>query len=152
MGVDIFFLVSGFGCCASLTKNPDVPAFYKRRAVRILPTWLTILLIMHLIGLRIGAHCPHTFWEGIQWYTGLGWWLGGLYYEWYIPTLLLFYVFAPLLFRMSGRQLLVGMGVAVLAGLLFHRFGLFEHLYMSYQRIPVMMLGFWAFKEFSKER
>lgn len=151
MGVDIFFLVSGFGCCASLTKNPDVPAFYKRRAVRILPTWLAILLIMHLIGLQIGAHCPHTFWEGIQWYTGLGWWLGGLYYEWYIPTLLLFYVFAPLLFRMSGRQLLVGMGVAVLAGLLFHRFGLFEHLYMSYQRIPVMMLGFWAFKEFSKE-
>lgn len=44
MGVDIFFLVSGFGCCASLTKNPDVPAFYKRRAVRILPTWLAILL------------------------------------------------------------------------------------------------------------
>ncbi len=151
IGVEIFFLVSGFGCCASLSKNPDIVAFYKRRTVRILPTWLLILLIMHLIGLRIGANCPHTFWEGIQWYTGLGWWIGGISYEWYIPTLILFYVFSPLFFRLSKKQLLAGIGFAILAGLIFQHFGIIEHVYMSYQRIPVFMLGFWAYKACNNE-
>ena len=150
IGVEIFFMLSGFGCCASLSKNPSVTAFYKRRAIRILPTWLTILLIMHLVGLHIGAHCPHTLWEGVQWYTGLGWWIGGMSYEWYIPTLILFYLFSPLFFRMNERQILVGIGIAVFVGLLFQHFGLIEHVYMSYQRIPVFMLGFWAYKALSK--
>lgn len=150
IGVEIFFLVSGFGCCASLSKNPSVSAFYKRRAVRILPTWLVILLVMHIVGLRIGANCPHTLWEGVQWYTGLGWWIDGMYFEWYIPTLILFYIFSPLFFRMNEKQLLFGMVIAIVAGFLFQYIGILDHVYMSYQRIPVFMLGFWAFKALSR--
>jgi peptidoglycan/LPS O-acetylase OafA/YrhL len=55
IGVEIFFFVSGFGLCASLQKNPSTGSFYKRRLVRILPTWWLILGAMNIIGVRLGG-------------------------------------------------------------------------------------------------
>lgn len=55
IGVEIFFLVSGFGLCSSLTKNPNIIQFYKRRFIRIIPTWWFILGFMHVVGFVSGG-------------------------------------------------------------------------------------------------
>lgn len=65
IGVDIFFLVSGFGLCSSLTKNPDIIQFYKRRLIRIIPTWWLILVFMHIVGLISGGGELSAFVVGV---------------------------------------------------------------------------------------
>lgn len=150
IGVEIFFLVSGFGLCASLAKNPDILQFYKRRLIRILPTWWLILAIMHVLGLYMGMRCPHTVWESVQWYTGLGWWNGGLSFEWYMPTLIAFYLIAPLVNKLSNKGLIAGILIFVLTGILLHEFKILEHVYMSYQRIPVFLMGFLMYRKYKE--
>lgn len=40
VGVDIFLFLSGVGLWFAWTKTPSVNHFYRRRLIRILPTWL----------------------------------------------------------------------------------------------------------------
>ena len=150
IGVEIFFLVSGFGLCVSLTKNPDILSFYKRRLLRILPAWWFILAMMHVIGLILGVKCPHTLWEAVQWYTGLGWWIGGMNFEWYVPTLLLFYLIAPFVNKLSDKKILTGIFLFVVLGFVFHVTGILEHVYISYQRVPVFLMGFLMYRWYRK--
>lgn len=142
IGVEIFFLLSGFGLSQSLSKNSNLGEYYKRRLTRIIPTWWLILLLMHLVGWVAGLKVPQTLGENIEWYTGLGWWLNGLCYEWYMPTLIVFYLIAPFIHKLSNRALLVLIISSVIGGVLLHEFGLLEHVYMSYQRLPIFVMGF----------
>lgn len=57
---------------------------------------------MHILNLYFGNDCPHSFFEALLYYTGIGWWIhcmfecgNSVYYEWYIPTLLVFYFLFP---------------------------------------------------------
>lgn len=43
-GVDIFVFASGLGCYHSLTKRYDPPAFFKKRVLRILPSYYAVLI------------------------------------------------------------------------------------------------------------
>lgn len=123
IGVDIFFFLSAFGLCFSLEKKPGLLPFYKRRLKRILPTWLLILFIVHIIGLicihySIGLFfdmIPQDIRQYFTWYTGLGYWIINFvpvraphewYYEWYIPTLLFFYLITPWLYKQSSKMLI----------------------------------------------
>lgn len=151
IGVEIFFLVSGLGLSQSLSKDSDLWRFYKRRSVRIIPTWLAILLLMHIVGYVAGFNIPHTWSEYIEYYTGVGWWLGGMFYEWYMPTLIAFYIIAPFLQKMSDKTLIVVIISSVIGGMLLHEFRLLEHIYMSYQRIPIFIMGFWLYRLSKKE-
>lgn len=42
VGVDIFLFVSGLGLVFAWKKLPDIKVFYKRRFLRVYPTWLLI--------------------------------------------------------------------------------------------------------------
>ena len=44
-GVEIFMFVSGFGLYFSLDKNPSLLIFYRRRLLRIFPTFPTYYII-----------------------------------------------------------------------------------------------------------
>jgi peptidoglycan/LPS O-acetylase OafA/YrhL len=61
LGVDIFFLVSGFIITTLLLREEkenghiDLPAFYVRRFFRIVPLYLTILSVYFVLGIR-NAH------------------------------------------------------------------------------------------------
>ena len=48
IGVDMFLFLSGIGLWYSWVKNPSVSHFYKRRLLRIFPTWLVISSIYYL--------------------------------------------------------------------------------------------------------
>lgn len=55
-GVDIFVFASGLGCYHSLTKRYDPPAFFKKRVLRILPSYYAVLIPWVIFqALRVGV-------------------------------------------------------------------------------------------------
>ena len=159
-GVDLFFLVSGFGLAHSLSKNPPVVLFYKKRAIRIVPTWWAIMLLFAIVSLFCGLYVTPKWWQVFLKYSGIGWWLHGcfpclqpmlIYHEWYIPTLLLFYLFAPLIYRIPTKGLLGITLLLMLCGVLFPVFHFLDSIYISYSRIPVFILGFFAYQLFTSQ-
>jgi len=149
MGVDIFFFVSGFGLCASLTKNSSTKRYFIRRFSRIIPTWQIILALMAILGILVGLKgFPSTSADYFYWFTGLGWWTGNCNFEWYIPTLIVFYIFAPLLSKLSVKKLAIVTVLSAMTAILF-RGGILHvlnHVYMSYSRIPIYVSGFLVYK------
>lgn len=107
IGVDVFLFLSAMGLTYSITKNPCVIAFYKRRIWRIMPTyWLIMtcvyLFVITLMFLHIMPDnyypIPRNCWQWVQAYTTLGYWVkDGIYYLWYIPAILLLYLLFPFL-------------------------------------------------------
>ena len=165
MGVDVFFFLSAFGLSYSLKKCQSQLEFYKRRIIRIIPTWLLVLFLMHVLGVvvtmvmpKLPFHYPHDCIQAFLWYTGIGYWINGFlenplccYYEWYIPTLLLFYLIAPFIYKKTTSKLYVLLILSTVISFLFSYFGFLYSLHLSYQRIPVFILGFVVYRMVSGE-
>lgn len=159
MGVDIFFFLSAFGMGYSLREREG---FYKRRMNRILPTWITMLIIIHVLGVVVlryrpdlPFHIPHSFSQFICWYTGIGFYIANIfnleektsyYYEWYIPSLLLLYLITPFLYRQSNKVLGVLLIVALIAGQMIISYYNVYLLSLFITRIPIYILGILAFR------
>ena len=47
VGVDIFLLLSGIGLYFSYSKNNDKKYFYKKRVLRILPTFIPVAIVWY---------------------------------------------------------------------------------------------------------
>lgn len=149
MGVDIFFFVSGFGLCASLSKGGSVGSFFKRRFFRIIPTWWIVLAAMAIVGMLWSLKgFPKSPSDLFFWFTGLGWWSANCNFEWYIPTLLVFYLFSPLLARMKLKPLCISTAVSIFVAILLGRgmLHILDHMYMSYSRVPIFIFGFVVYK------
>ncbi len=98
-GVDIFLLFSGFGLCYSFNKY-NLLLFYKRRLVRVFPM---LLLLGFFVSFN---YTGYTVWDYICNMTTLYYYhLGGDIYEWYLASLLLFYLIFPLLYKCSSKIL-----------------------------------------------
>lgn len=146
-GVDIFFFVSGFGLCASLSKNVSTKQFLQRRFFRIIPTWWFILIAMAIVGSWASLKgFPASGADYFYWFTGLGWWTGNCNFEWYIPTLLVFYLFSPFFARLSKKNLLIIIIATMVAAVILGYFQMLQHVYMSYSRIPIFITGFLVYK------
>ena len=140
-GVDIFFFLSALGLSHSLSKHSNTLAFYSRRFWRIVPTFLFFLIVIHLVGSLLDYPHPKTLIQNLCWYTTIGWWINGFFkdpycyfYEWYIPTLILFYAFAPILYKCSKKRLLTIMLLSTMLSLIFSFFGIrvFNLMYPTY--------------------
>lgn len=160
-GVDIFIFLSSIGLCYSLNKNPSTISFVKRRFIRIIPTWLVVLIGVHVIGAivvfikpELPFYYPHSPYQLICWYTGIGYWISDFvsgqkyeyFYEWYIPTLLLFYSFAPYLFKQGKKTLVVLFVLSVIITELMSFYQVLYYLHFTYQRIPIFILGFIVYR------
>ena len=98
-GVELFILVSGFGLFLSLDKNSNLTHFYKKRFLRIFPTY-------YLLGIFASIFLYHdTIITYVFRYTTIGFWIGGVYGEWYIPSIVILYLFAPFLKKLYDRKL-----------------------------------------------
>ena len=98
-GVDIFLFVSGFGLYFSLKKESKYFSFYKKRLFRIFPTY-------YLLGLIASIFLFHdNILTYLYRYTTLGFWIGSIYWEWYIPSLILLYLLAPFFKKMIERKM-----------------------------------------------
>lgn len=113
-GVDIFMLLSGYGIGKSLLKN-SVKQFYKNRIHRILPLWVLMILFDNAIKYLIGEGTTITLLlcdlSTISFYTH-----PNSLPEWYLATLILFYLISPLykyLLEKTGWILLIIISVSI---------------------------------------
>jgi peptidoglycan/LPS O-acetylase OafA/YrhL len=148
LGVDIFITLSAFGLCFSLSKDSNYLSFIKKRVLRILPTWWLLITVMMLVGMTLAYNNhPHNISQFLYYYSGLGWWFfhnepfGIYYYEWYIPTILLFYLLIPWLYRWSNKVLLLSLILAITGGVLLSFFHIEERLNFSYFRVAAFIYG-----------
>jgi len=147
-GVDIFLFFSGYGLCYSINKN-GVGEFYKRRFFRILPLYM-------LLGLFVGLlhYQDYSLWDYICNMTSLSYWgLGGNEFDWYLSSLIVFYLAFPALYwaisKMPNKTIWGGVlflcWIIVLA--VFARFELVFYYETFIGRVPVFLLGIMCYKD-----
>ncbi len=106
-GVDLFILLSGFGCWFSLNRDGDILRFFGKRLKRLLPAYLPFILIWMLIRfVTYQLYMTEIFGN----LTMTGWWNGaGNQFNWYVDAIVFFYLLAPyicLLLKRSKKPLL----------------------------------------------
>ncbi len=100
-GVDIFMLVSGFGLFYSLEKNSHIIPFYRKRFLRIFPTYYFLGIFASILLYHDNA-ITYLFR-----YTTIGFWTGGVYGEWYIPSIVFLYLLTPFIKKLYDRKLYI---------------------------------------------
>ena len=97
-GVEIFMLVSGFGLFYSLDKNNKLSHFYRKRLLRIFPTY-------YILGIFASILLYHdTIITYFFRYSTIGFWTGNVYGEWYIPSIVILYLLAPFLKKLFDHK------------------------------------------------
>ena len=94
LGVDMFLFLSGIGLWFSWMKTPSYRHFYFRRLIRIYPAWLIIACLNYLPRLHVhdAASLVNLIGEiGFNW----NFWLHDELSFWYIPAIMMLYLFAP---------------------------------------------------------
>lgn len=151
-GVDIFILLSGMGMVYSLSKNFHIAAFYKKRILRIFPTYIPV----------VGAYTLFCAWMGycsitllFTNCTGLAFWVtkDNYAFNWYVPTIILFYLITPVLYKLLEKKTVrVPAIVVLMTCTVFINAACFDFLNLQYlikalSRFPVfllgMLIGFW---------
>ena len=106
-GVDIFMLLSGFGIYFSLEKDGNIFNFYKKRFLRIFPTYYLLGIIYSIFLFQ------DTIIEYVFRYTTIGFWIGGKYGEWYVPSIVILYIFAPLIKKIFDSKKFWILGILI---------------------------------------
>lgn len=149
-GVDIFLLLSALGLYVSLERTgtrTKLLAFYRRRAVRVLPAYWLVVGLYSLWLIARGR---------ISGGTAL-WSLSTLHYwfhipdafNWYVPALLAFYLLAPFYVRLFDRFPRKEWLTAAMFPLAYGIYRLTIPLHLNYtedfvNRLPAFALGILA--------
>lgn len=98
VGVDMFLICSGVGVYYSLSKGKGLGYYYHRRFLRVYPQFFIISLIFYGL-INISDTIP-LFYH----LTTLDFWVYGCKDIWYVPCILSFYAFSPLLFTLLNKS------------------------------------------------
>lgn len=98
-GVDIFVFLSGFGLTVGFKKKSMLD-FYKKRFLRVVPTYLVLIVIWY-------AFRPsYSVKDALIASTGIGFYIHGYHYwDWYLPFLYLLYLLFPLWMKLTNKAL-----------------------------------------------
>lgn len=143
MGVDIFFLLSGFGLTYAIKKS-GVGMFYYKRFKRIAIPFLVIGIFRALT-----AHWPFELF--IKNVTGYSFWASNIYgLLWFVPAIAVFYLLFPLYSKImnkmsskiafTGAVLLLWLLLSMLLADSIRAAGR-EEFYGFTNRIPVFVVG-----------
>ena len=140
-GVDIFMLVSGLGMYFSLNQHNNIMQFYKKRLLRIFPTY-------YLLGILSSLLLYHDSIEGYLFrYSTIGFWVGEKYWGWYIPSIIMLYFLSPFAkFAFDKRKFvtlfLVCISILLISYYLIDKDLIIDrsHFFFLY-RIPSFILG-----------
>lgn len=140
-GVDIFMMVSGLGLYYSLDKDCHLARYYKKRFMRIFPTYYIIGIIPSLLLFN------DDFSTYLFRYTTIGYWIGAPYEEWYVPAIVMLYLIAPIIKKAIDYRmfLLVILSTIVILSVVYYITDnaiIFNrgHFFLLY-RIPAFVLG-----------
>lgn len=142
-GVDVFLFLSGIGIYLSLNKDFNIKSFYKKRILRILPAYMPMFFLFSVIYFTLGEF---TVFDILTNTLAIGLWFNR-YLDWYIPTLLCFYLFSPFLLKYAGRRLGIVIIVLICMSLIISY--LITDTSLSYLliftiRIPTYLIGIWV--------
>lgn len=123
-GVELFFVISGYLVCYSLSKGKSIVEYYKKRIIRIMPLYYFCILYYFVTETFLFRSVPadpqHLGWiryilclNGIVISDGYFW--GNIGITWTIPVFLMFYLFAPLIVKISKSTIA---SVVLLVGLM----------------------------------
>lgn len=148
VGVDIFLFLSGVGLWHSWMKTPDVRHFYRRRLMRIVPTWIVCATAFYLPDYLGGRHYSTSLVDLIGDIT-INWdfWLHDELTFWYVPAIMALYLLAPWYMRLINRYavyrwlplLMIVWCVMVQWVLPIHE--AVGHLEIFWSRVPIFFIG-----------
>lgn len=136
VGVELFFVLSGIGLTFSLSKNYCIKDFLKKRFVRIIPTYLAVVIpasIIYRDRLQTGILSTIFQIDTIKGSMGFMTW-------WFIVMICFLYLIAPLLYRIKSH---VSIGVLV-ALLFFFSFGYLDKWPINVAfllRLPIVVMA-----------
>lgn len=148
VGVDIFLFLSGVGLWYSWSKTPSLRHFYRRRLVRIIPTWLVCATAFYLPD-YLGARRYSTSLLDLLGDITINWdfWLHDELTFWYVPAIMLLYLLAPWYMRLIQRWSIYRWSVVLMISWcvmvqwvlpIHHAVG---HLEIFWSRVPIFFLG-----------
>ena len=148
VGVDIFLFLSGVGLWFAWTKTPCISHFYRRRLLRILPTWLVCSTAFYLPDYLGARRYSQSIVDLIGDIT-INWdfWLHDELTFWYVPAIMLLYLLAPWYMMLVQRHpiyrwlplLMVVWCVMVQWVLPIHH--AVGHLEIFWSRVPIFFIG-----------
>ena len=148
VGVDIFLFLSGVGLWFSWMKTPSTAHFYRRRLLRILPTWLVCATAFYLSD-YLGKRRFSTSLVDLVGDITVNWdfWLHDELTFWYVPAIMLLYLLAPFYMRLIRRHavyrwlpLLMVVWCVMVEWVIpiHHAVG---HLEIFWSRMPIFFIG-----------
>lgn len=138
-GVEIFFFLSGMGLVLSWQRDSDISHFYRKRMLRILPSYYICIAFLSLIGL-MGGHTNPLMYESL---FVIGPW------TWFLAFLFVFYLIFPLYMKLSGYiapsllfiLIVIGTGIVMTTVYFTIPESALPHFDMKCGRIPSFFLG-----------
>ena len=148
VGVDIFLFLSGVGLWFSWVKTPDVLRFYRRRLLRIVPTWIVVAMAFYLPDYLGARRFSHSIVDLIGDIT-INWdfWLHDELTFWYVPAIMALYLAAPWYMRLIQSRpvyrwlpLLMVIWCVMVQWVLpiHHAVG---HIEIFWSRVPIFFIG-----------
>lgn len=148
VGVDIFLFLSGVGLWFSWVKTPDVLRFYRRRLLRIVPTWIVVATAFYLPDYLGARRFSHSIVDLIGDIT-INWdfWLHDELTFWYVPAIMALYLAAPWYMRLVQSRpvyrwlpLLMVIWCVMVQWVLpiHHAVG---HIEIFWSRVPIFFIG-----------
>lgn len=148
VGVDIFLFLSGVGLWFSWVKTPDVLRFYRRRLLRIVPTWIVVATAFYLPDYLGARRFSHSIVDLIGDIT-INWdfWLHDELTFWYVPAIMALYLAAPWYMRLIQSRpvyrwlpLLMVIWCVMVQWVLpiHHAVG---HIEIFWSRVPIFFIG-----------
>lgn len=147
-GVDIFLMVSGLGLYFSYKKDSNIASFYKRRFVRIIPTYISIVTLFSVIFLILKKI---DFFGLIMNITTLSFWFNTPgRFDWYIPSLIILYLIAPIYIKLFNRfkykTIIIAISLSLALSYIIANTNL-SYLLIFTVRLPIffigVLLGYW---------
>lgn len=149
MGVDIFLFLSAIGLSFSIEKN-SLGHFYKNRFKRTFLTHLLIsvpFFVWMIFVIQGGALADiPLFLENV--FT-ISYWRGKDYVMWYIPCILVLYIFFPFLYKLHRKSkyntiLMIALSVIIELTMKHFDIAFFHHAERTLSRIPVFLMGLYV--------
>lgn len=146
-GVDLFFFLSGLGLMYGwCVKKYPLPVFYKRRILRIIPIYWTVVSI-HFLYQGLFTDAIFTPLDIINQLFFLDFFINRNLHLWFIPSILLLYIVFPVLSKImlsvrdKIRCLLILIGACIIASLLIIATHAGNFLLIGLVRLPSFLIG-----------
>lgn len=148
IGVDIFLFLSGIGMWFALTKNNSIKHFYWQRFKRVYPTWFLLASVYYIYN-----YCTcGSLSQNIATLIGnivinINFWQYGHLTFWYVPAIMMLYVFAPFYIKLlNNNRLYVWLCLLPIIFCIAIAYiqplnARFWHLEIFFSRISIFMIG-----------